>query len=349
MTMRKNLRKALQREERQNVKETDQNSKLWKGKKMVSEKEWRRILQGPHSLFLEYIPESFMSIPILKPIDYHKISREKIQEWGQDYYSFLEHTKNPEYGNRRCEKCILNPDSKVRPSMRDITLKAYPGDPGQRHVFPCTVVDIFKCPYAEKDGLLFAGKTWEIIHEALEYAFITTQQSEDLFHVDFQARLVGWSPPYDLTNPIDELDELRIPRVPVRRVDDTCKVLTHRSLLETLIDQYIEALDDGNFDKVSISRSFIELEWIRETKDLMIEFILGMKENMTPEGLQNRLGRAFLHDPKSDPIREKPQVISEKCSLCDNSANILCVNCDHWCCIDHWRQHGLEVHNYQLK
>lgn len=47
-------------------------------------------------------------------------------------------------------------------------------------------------------------------------------------------------------------------------------------------------------------------------------------------------------------LKERPElanrVMSGNCFLCDGFANIHCVNCDQWICVEHWRKHGEETH-----
>lgn len=327
----KNLRKALEIREEQNFKDTRQNSKLWKGKKIVSVNEWKKILGGPHSLFLKYIPDTFLYTPILKMIDYNIISREKIQEWGQDYFEFLAHIKSPEYGKIKCKNCILNQDNRIRENIRNLLLKGLTAKFSFKVKFPCTIINIFECPYEqEKYNLLFVGDMGEVICNALQYAYATTQQPAIVFHVDFQAGLAGHDLPiYDLFSTIEsKLSELRMPKIPLGGVAGTCSVLTDRNLLNILIEQYIESLEDGNYKKICYPITNVGPETIRCMKAEIIDFFMEIKEYVTPEELQESY--SFIFRKELESKSKKSLIIFEKCSLCNNSANIHCMNCNTW-------------------
>jgi hypothetical protein len=42
-----------------------------------------------------------------------------------------------------------------------------------------------------------------------------------------------------------------------------------------------------------------------------------------------------------------------KCFICQEFANIHCINCSDdnnvWLCVDHWKQHKTDYHNYSIE
>ena len=43
----------------------------------------------------------------------------------------------------------------------------------------------------------------------------------------------------------------------------------------------------------------------------------------------------------------KLNIQKSKCFICQEFANIHCINCNHnnaWLCVDHWKQHNLDKH-----
>ena len=194
----------------------------WKGKKIISIKEWNELYNKNSRCTenykitlicrkpLQYFPDDYDgSISALGIVD-EKL-KEEIQNWNTDYFELLEYRKNPTLGRMKCSKCLLsgsNDDpifvgiekvfARIISNQYNNSVNTNSNDFISYH---CNVMNIFTCPfesiksynekpieskYPYKRNDLFALYQ---ISFAIEQAIITffeiTKQNEIIYEVDF--------------------------------------------------------------------------------------------------------------------------------------------------------------------
>ncbi len=313
----------------------------WKGRKLLNAEKWHKMVKSSDDLMdvLDYIPDSYME----RPLRYfrNKVEPEAlVKKWVVEYYEYLEFAKDKKYGRHICAECILNPNFAIKPScFRDFMVDDLKKEKVQ---FPCLVLNIFECPYDKwKNTLLFGGDVWKIFHEALRHACLITSEVDDIYHIDYEKKLVG---PHheEVYYPIKErLGVIKLPSIPVRRKEDVYEILGNKKTLGTLFDQYIESVKNGTLrvSKNQIGKSDYDLEGLRKNKDEIVDFVIQVKDSVNIQKMDSLYAEGFLENSARP---DKP----ENCFICRLEAKIHCINCDRWVCISHWREHGIKSHNY---
>jgi hypothetical protein len=141
-------------------KETKRKSKFhnpshyWKGKKIVSLKEWLKIKNNYGlNTALQYFPNDFPRSGltfILYGIEDQTLKQEADQ-WGSDFIKLMEYRKSSEYGKWKCRRCLLSPDREeaaIFIGMNKVISRALDSD--GESVYPCKVLNRFVCPYDKK-------------------------------------------------------------------------------------------------------------------------------------------------------------------------------------------------------
>lgn len=98
---------------------------------------------------------------------------------------------------------------------------------------------------------------------------------------------------------------------------DVYNALTNKETLDQLLEQ---GLDDEEYQR---HRSEI------------VNLFIGIKDRINIEDLT-------LYEPIFTSNVQK-----NKCFICQEFANIHCINCNHndvWLCVDHWKEHNLDKH-----
>lgn len=293
---------------------------------------------------LDYIPNSFVEYPFTGVLG-NLPPESATDEWLDAYHEYLRFVKDSKFGRVQCADCILNSKLAIKStSLRDFMVD------GMKEInpqFPCTIVNIFKCPYGEKnDTLLSAGIVWQVLHQALHHAGMITSEFDDTYHVDYKEGWTG-SRPDMLSSRIEEsLGMIILPQVPVRTKNDIYEILTKKKKLERLIDQYIDSIERKIFRiyKSYVGESKFDLGWLKKSRDSIIEFFSEMKNSVKIDKIGDLHAEEFAEKEDLDAL--KPQARPGNCLICGSVAKIHCVNCDSWVCLDHWREHGIKVHNY---
>ena len=76
-----------------------------------------------------------------------------------------------------------------------------------------------------------------------------------------------------------------------------------------------------------------------KNRDEMVNLFIGIKDKI-------KIGDLTLYEPIFTSNLKK-----SKCSICQDCANIHCVNCSNsniWLCVDHWKQHKVDKHTKSL-
>jgi hypothetical protein len=88
---------------------------FWRGKKIISVKQWQSIADsGGYEQVIKYIPNGFIDNPLLGLAAENRASHvykdEQYNKWMDDYYDYLHYSRNPQLGEKYCEKCLLEDD-----------------------------------------------------------------------------------------------------------------------------------------------------------------------------------------------------------------------------------------------
>ena len=360
--------KVLEREIVERALVAIQEGMLWKGKKLVSVEKWEKMKnkeQVQHEM-LHYIPDGYVS----NPFSYSKDEElwNKRNEWYKLYLEFLEERKFPKYGASKCGGCILQPgiykEYNFDFNLKEIMLTGI-RDKKCEIKFPCGVLNIFECPYGQdknaNNALFTLRDMYEIITSALTHAkTLTMLGNNHTFEVDFESNwFEGYSDirfrPNTWGTVEKNLSGLSLSKIPIRTIQDIYNVLTNRESLDTILEQYLK--HTSNYEsctendskhlkemKKSIIDYFVSIKNQIKIQDIMIGNGLNFEEEKQYFKDQERLSEWFeKNDKEYYPFRKG----SGKCVLCRKFANIHCTNCDVWVCVNHWREHGLDTHNFK--
>jgi hypothetical protein len=114
----------------------------------------------------------------------------------------------------------------------------------------------------------------------------------------------------------------KVSKVPIRNVQDVYNALTDRDTFDKLLQQGLE-------------------EEYQKYRDEIVNLFMGLKDKVEIEDLT-------LYEPIFASNIQK-----SKCFICQEFANIHCINCSDdnnvWLCVDHWKQHKTDYHNYSIE
>jgi hypothetical protein len=145
------------------------------------------------------------------------------------------------------------------------------------------------------------SKSNETIYEA---DFQTGAVKE--FYANYRGDPYSFSTEYPLEEKLGEVK--RISKVPIRNVQDVYNALTNRDTFDKLLQK---GLDDEEYHR---------------HRDELVNLLMGLKDKIKIEDLT-------LYEPIFTSNIQK-----SKCSICQEFANIHCVNCSNnnvWLCVDH--------------
>ncbi len=163
---------------------------------------------------------------------------------------------------------------------------------------------------------------------ALGKAQTMTKSNETIYEADFEAGKVkeiyanyrgdrySFSTEYPLEEKLGEV--MRLSKVPIRNVQDIYNALTDRDRFEKLLQQGLKEEYQGH-------------------REELVNFFMALKDKIKIEDLT-------LYEPIFVSNIQK-----SKCSICQEFANIHCINCSNiWLCVDHWQQHRIDRHKISL-
>jgi hypothetical protein len=141
----------------------------WKGKKIISVKEWNDLYQKSSTYTDTYKTTLTSRIPLQYiPNDYNSsISsfkeelKEEAQKWNNDYYELLEFRKNATLGRMKCSKCLVSGSNDdpifigiERVFARIVISQCNNKNNNDIHTqyfgnitYHCNVMNIFSCPF----------------------------------------------------------------------------------------------------------------------------------------------------------------------------------------------------------
>jgi len=353
----KSVNKLIDRIDKLDFSNTNKSDGInyWKGKKIISLEEWFQIsrtnnLSNPdkHRIKegLEYFPNGYceMIFPLGVPDDI----TENVNEWHKHYIELMDYMKNPDFGKRKCRDCLLSPNNEdsyfgIYKFIANVLELGKSHHNNSSPPNPCEVVNFYSCPYDNTEREEIEGGTVtgndlfklnqmaEIIGRSILKA-LNIIGNRIIYKMDFQAgkvqeidtflcedpyaqNLPGGKPiEHRLKEILERIEKLSI--LPMRNLDDIFSILTNKEKLDTVLQIGLDKQD-------------------LEHRNEIIEFFISIKGNVRREDLA-------IGTPLNYYIEKN------KCSVCDQPANINCVNHfgkDIWLCMDHLKNHKDVQHN----
>jgi hypothetical protein len=346
--------------------------KYWKGRKIIPLDKWLKISKANTisrrenynvKEGLQYFPDDYFEW--MFPLGIPEHLKEEANRWYFDYIELMEYRKNPRIGRTKCFRCLLNPDpedsalfvginkviakalgdgNNYNNSKKDTSNSCNNNDSSsstftRTSIYPCKVLNRYACPYDNKgskikddvtfdvDGLFALYKLAFQVELAFSHAYSMSKSNETIYETDFEASKVKeiyanyYGDPYSFSTlyPLEEkLGEVkRLSKVPIRNVQDVYNALTDRDTFDKLLQQGLE-------------------EEYQKYRDELVNLFMSIKDKIKIEDLTLYEAIFTLNIQKG------------KCSICQEFANIYCINCSNnnvWLCVDHWKQHKADYHN----
>ena len=251
----------------------------WKGKRIISLDQWLKIKQDyTLETALQYFPDDFSSLVFpcsMDGIDNPKL-KEDASKWYSDFEDLMEYRRNPTYGNRKCFNCLLCPHREkaaiydgINKVIARVLEREYNNNKNissqQTTIYPCSVLNIFECPYKRKDNEIngkeeqkeqpsfdvdYLFKLSEIAFQlelALAKAQTMTESNDTVYEMNFETNRVReirtnyYNNPYSssIDYPLEEkLSKVKsLSMVPIRNAQDIYHILTHRETLDKVLEQ----------------------------------------------------------------------------------------------------------------
>jgi hypothetical protein len=207
----------------------------WKGKKIVSIAEWRKIANSSKAFqqgiehqnakeALQYFPDDYSKW--LFPLGVQKELKEAANKWYLHYIELMQYRKNPAYGKTKCSKCLLSTDREeaaIFLGINKVVARAV-----SFSIYPCPIQNRFECPYEKEEEEDSKSIDVDIdqlfrlseIAFLVELAFATAQEKEETS------------------------------KVPIRSVEDVYNALTDRETLDAILQQGLDEEHQKYKDKI---------------------------------------------------------------------------------------------------
>jgi hypothetical protein len=341
----------------------------WKGRKIIPIDKWLKITKANTisrrenykvKEGLQYFPDNYFEW--MFPLGIPEEHKEEANKWYCDYIELLEYRRNPRIGRTKCFRCLLSPDmeeSALFIGINKVIARSIESDEDssnskkddnnnntcsststRRSIYPCKVLNRYACPYNNKSTIndddamsnvdyLFALYNLAFqVELAFAHAYSMSKSNETIYEADFEADIVkeiytnyygdsySFSTEYSLEERLNEVKKLS--KVPMRNVQDVYSALTDKETLNKILEQ---GVDDE--------------EYQRHTTEIVNLFMsLKEKDKIKIEDLT-------VYEPIFTSNIQK-----SKCSICEEFANIHCINCSSndnvWLCVDHWKEHKVD-------
>ena len=225
----------------------------WKGKKIVSLAEWRKIANSNKAFqkgiehqntkeALQYFPDDYSEW--LFPLGVQEELREAANEWFLQYIDLMQYRKNPKYGKTKCFKCLLSTDREEAAIFLGINKVVARGlsEDANSSIYPCPIQNRFGCPYEKKKE----------------------ENEKQKFDVDYLFQLSEIAFLVELAFAEAEKDTSKIQ---IKNVEDVYNALTDRETLDAILQR---ELDEGN----------------EKYKDNIVELFMSIKDKVRIEDLR---------------------------------------------------------------
>jgi hypothetical protein len=222
-------------------KDKNDGVNYWKGKKIVSLSEWRKIANSNKAFqkgieyqntreALQYFPNEYTDW--LFPLGVQEELKEAAKKWYLDYLELMQYRKDPAYGKTKCFKCLLSTDREeaaIFLGINKVVARALDDNSNNYYsVYPCPIQNRFKCPYdSNKEG-------------QEESKSIDVGQLFQLSRIAFLVELAFGA--------AQEKGETSM--VPIRNVEDVYNALTDREMLNAILQQGLDEEHQKHKDKI---------------------------------------------------------------------------------------------------
>lgn len=339
--------------------------KTWKGKKIIPLLEWRKKFNIFTLEWKNYFPEEFSDDLLFPPNGEESEFTKHEDEWWAEFIEYMEVARPASYGKHKCRHCILNTNMlPLTTTIRDAFMKTYVASDDKSFEFPCNVVNFFKCPYGAKYALPLNvhGYMGKVLDDVLKYNIRSTEHKRSTYRVDFiidkifhPAGFDGFdSSPCKIS---DVLNKLKFPRVENTSNVDLYEIITTRDKLKSVLEEYRDA-PSIVAEKSLYYQPYVD--YIKHNMDRMLDFFDSIKDEITLEDRDTN-GQTFQENKDmlsknkekdgrmsygSPGYPRAPPILSSPCFSCGEIARINCKNCGAWMCLQHWKDHGVQAHNY---
>ena len=145
-------------------KDKNDGINYWKGKKIVSLAEWRKIANSSQAFqkgveyqrtkeALQYFPDDYSRWPLF-PLGVQKEIIGETNKWYLQYLELLKYRKNPNYGKTKCATCLLSVDEEeadgIFLGINKVIARALSSSPPSS-IYPCPIQNRFECPYDDNN------------------------------------------------------------------------------------------------------------------------------------------------------------------------------------------------------
>lgn len=352
---------------------TSDNPNYWKGRKIIPLDKWLKITKANIisrkenynvKEGLQYIPNEYFEW--MFPLGgITEGLMEEANKWYSYYIDLMERRRNPRYGRTKYFPCLLSPDkedSALFNGLNKVIARALEDRENYNNskkdnssssnnpssatsigtsIYPCKVLNRYACPYDNKGSKIKADANFDVddlfalyklafqVEFAFAHAYSMSKSNETIYEADFEAGKVkeiysnyhgnphSFSTEYPLEEKLKEVKGLS--QIPIRNVQDVYNALTDRETFNKVLE---EELEDKEYQR---------------HRDELVNLFMGIKDKIKIEDLT-------LYEPIFMSNIQK-----SKCSICNEFANIHCINCCNndnvWLCVDHWKQHKKDKHN----
>jgi hypothetical protein len=347
----------------------------WKGRKVIPLDKWLKLTRANTisrkesynvKVGLQYFPDDYFAwmFPLGIPEDH----KEEANRWYSEYIELMEYRRNPRIGRTKCFRCLLSPDmeesalfvginkviarSLAEKDIGSSTNNSKKDDNNNTHyttsasIYPCKVLNRYACPYDNKDGKIKADANFDVdslfalnnlafqVELAFSNAYSISKSNEIIYETDFEAGkvkeiyanyrgdLYSFSTEYPLEEKLGKV--MRLSKVSIKNVQDVYNALTNRDTFDKLLQQGLK-------------------EEYQKYRTEIVNLFMSQKEKY-----KIKIEDLTLHE-----LIFTSNIQKSKCFICQEFANIHCINCSDdnnvWLCVDHWKQHKTDYHNYSIE
>ena len=334
----------------------------WKGKKIVSVEEWKKISSYARAFqhgiennlqikeALQCFPNDYMRMPF--PLGVQENFEKQANKWYSDYIELMDYRKNSRYGRTKCFGCLLSPDaedSALFVGINKVIARAIEQENNNissSTIYPCPIINRYECPFdrkksndnvkeeaKENSNLLYVDDLFNLseiafqVELAFSHAYSMSKSNETIYETDFEDGKVKEIYANYHGDPYSFSTEYPL-KEKLSKVYRLSKVP-----IRNVQDVYNALIDRETLNKVL--EQGLDDEEYQSHRDELVTLFMRIKDKIKKEDL-------IIYEPNFTSNKQK-----SKCSICREFANIHCINCSSnvWLCVDHWVQHKAECHN----
>jgi hypothetical protein len=235
-------------------KNNDDGINYWKGKRIVSLAEWRKIANSNKAFqkgieyqktkeALQYFPDNYSKW--LFPLGVQEELVKEANKWYLQYRELMQYRRNPNYGRTKCVRCLLSTDREeaaIFIGINKVVARAL-SSPSSSSIYPCPVQNRFECPYDNNNK-----------EEEEEAKSIDVDQLFQLAEIAFLVELAFATAKEDTS------------KIQIKNRQDVYNALTDRETFDKLLRQGLN-------------------EEHQKYKDEIVEFFMAIKDKVRIEDL----------------------------------------------------------------